>query len=298
MKRILKWTGIAIGGFLGIIVVAIVVLYFLGGSKINKTYEIDVKAVAIPAEGGSPEDGWPVAMVRLCQECHGDNLQGDIVVDDPLFATIAGSNLTSGKGGVGGTYTDIDWVRAIRHGVRPNGKPLLLMPSHEFYKFSDADLGQIIAYVKSVPPVDNEVTESKAGPLGRIIIPLSGDILPASIIDHTGPRPPEPAPGVTVEYGEYMSFVCSLCHGEELSGGTVPEYGPDSPPAPNLTPRGTLGRWSEEEFIRTLRSGKTPYGKNLNDEFMPWKSVGKFTDDQLKALWLYLSTLPARESTR
>ena len=298
MKRILKWIGIAVGGLVGIIVVALAVLYVWGSSKINTTYEINVIPVAIPAIAGSPEDGWPLAMVRLCQECHGDKLQGDVVVDDPLFGTFAAPNLTSGAGGIGGTYTDLDWVRAIRHGVRPNGKPLLLMPSHEFYKFSDADLGQIIAFFKSVPPVDNEVVDSKAGPLGRIIISLAGDILPASIIDHTGPRPPEPAPGVTAEYGEYMSFVCSVCHGEELSGGTVPFDEPPGPPAPNLTPRGTLGQWSEEEFIRTLRSGTTPYGKNLDDEFMPWKDIGLLTDDQLKALWLYLSNLPARETTQ
>ena len=172
------------------------------------------------------------------------------------------------------------------------------MPSHEFYKFSDADLGQIIAYVKSVPAVDNEVAETKVGPLGRIIVLLEGELLPASIIDHTGPRPPEPAPGVTVEYGEYMSFACSVCHGEELSGGTVPGDEPDAPPAPNLTPRGTLGQWSEEDFIGTLRSGTTPYGKRLDDEFMPWKDFGLLTDDQLKAIWLYLSTLSARETTQ
>ena len=120
--------------------------------------------------------------------------------------------------------------------------------------------------------------------MGRIIVLLEGELLPASIIDHTGPRPPEPAPGVTVEYGEYMSFACSVCHGEELSGGTVPGDEPDAPPAPNLTPRGTLGQWSEEDFIGTLRSGTTPYGKRLDDEFMPWKDFGLLTDDQLKAI--------------
>jgi mono/diheme cytochrome c family protein len=167
------------------------------------------------------------------------------------------------------------------------------MPSQEFYKFSDADLGENIAYVKSVPPVDNELAESKAGPLGRIFVLLDGELLPASIIDHTGPRPPEPAPGVTAEYGEYMSFLCSVCHGEELTGGVVPGDEPDAPPAPDLTPGGTLANWSEEDFFSTLRSGTTPYGKNLDDEFMPWKTIGTLTDDQLKALWLYLKSLPA-----
>ena len=214
-----------------------------------------------------------------------------------MFGKIVPPNLTSGRGGIGGTYTDIDWVRSIRHGVRPDGKPLFLMPSHEFYKFSDADLGEIIAYVKGVPPVDNEPPETSVGPLGRILTLVEGELLPASVIDHAGPRPAEPEPGVTAEYGKYMAWACSVCHGEELSGGTPPGGEADAPPAPNLTPRGTLSDWSEADFISTLRTGTTPYGKALDDEFMPWKDIGLLTDDQLKAVWLYLSSLEARETT-
>ena len=89
--------------------------------------------------------------------CHGDNLAGDTLVDDFAFARIAASNLTSGRGGIGGTYSDIDYVRAIRHGVGNDGKGLPIMPSEAFNKFSDHDLGAMIAYLKTLPPVDNEV---------------------------------------------------------------------------------------------------------------------------------------------
>ena len=72
----------------------------------------------------------------------------------------------------------------------------------------------------------------------------------------------------------------------------------DAPPAPDLTPGGALGDWSEGDFIGTLRTGTMPYGKALDDEFMPWKDIGLLTDDQLKAVWLYLSSLEARETTQ
>jgi hypothetical protein len=81
-----------------------------------------------------PEYGWPLAIVRFCRECHGDNLQGDVLSDDPVFGKIMPPNLTSGRGGIGTAYDDVDWVRSILHGVRPDGKPLFLMPSHEFNK--------------------------------------------------------------------------------------------------------------------------------------------------------------------
>jgi hypothetical protein len=71
---------------------------------------------------------------------------------------------------------------------------------------------------------------------------------------------------------------------------------PDSPPAPNLTPDGRLGNWTEEAFITTIRTGVTPDGRQLNSEFMPWPSIGKLDDDELRAVWLYLESLPPRQT--
>ena len=237
-----------------------------------------------------------VEAIALCQECHGEDLSDeDKLEEDPLFGTCSPRNLTPGRGGIGGTFSDIDYTRAIRHGIGKDGKALVIMPSEFFNKISDSDLGAIIAFLKSLPPVGNEVPETSLGPLGRIFTVLESSLLPATLIDHEAPRPAEPQPGVTKEYGHYTAFMCSLCHGDALSGGSVPGDEADAPPAPNLTHGGPLRLWSEAYFINTLRTGVTPGGRSLDSENMPWKFFTKMTDAELKAIWLYLKSLPAKE---
>jgi len=93
-----------------------------------------------------------------------------------------------------------------------------------------------------------------------------------------------------VEYGKYLSLQCTLCHGKNLNGQTVREGG-NVYVALNLTQGSEMRGWSEEDFVTTLRTGVTPSGHKLID-FMPWKYVGQMTDDELKAVWLYLQSLP------
>jgi mono/diheme cytochrome c family protein len=211
----------------------------------------------------------------------------------PGLITFTFPNLTAGAGGVGVTNTDEDWVRAIRHGVGHDGRGLVVMPARLFYDLSDEDLGALIAYLKTLPPVDNEMPPLNLGPLGRLMLGL-GQVLftgpDVIVIDHDGPRPVAPQPGITKEYGQYLTHVCTQCHGENFNGQTLEREGL----VPNLTPGGEVAFWSEEEFMGTLRTGVTPGGHQLN-EYMPWKYVGQMTDDELKAVWLYLQSLPALE---
>lgn len=166
LKKVLKWAGIALGGLVGVIVIILVILYFVGGARINKTYDIQVASVAVSNEAGAIERGRHlVEAVALCQECHGENLAGDVLKDSFIFGEIMPSNLTSGKGGLGGAYTDADFARAIRHGITSEGKGIIFMPSELFKVFGDEDLGAIIAYLRSLPPVDNELPKTSAGPL-------------------------------------------------------------------------------------------------------------------------------------
>ena len=120
--KILKWFGIVLGGLIGLIIVALVVLYFIGGSRVNKTYDIQVASVTVPTDEQSIERGRHVVeSMGLCTFCHGEDLSGDILEDDPVFGTFAPRNLTPGQGGIGGTFSDIDYVRAIRHGIGKDG---------------------------------------------------------------------------------------------------------------------------------------------------------------------------------
>jgi mono/diheme cytochrome c family protein len=296
MRKVLKWIGIVLGGLVGLILLAVVAVFVLSGLRINKTYDIEIGTVSIPTDTASIESGQHMATIRGCIDCHGENLGGEAFIEEPPLARLYATNLTSGKGGIGSTYTDADWERAIRHGVGPDGKPLLFMPAQEFYYLSDADLGEIIAYVKSVPPADNELPANTVGLLGRVLL-LSGQIelLPVEVIDHTGPRPSAPEPGVTVEYGEYLAVGCIGCHGQDFSGGPIAGAPPDWPPPPNLTPGGELAGWSEEDFITAMRTGVTPIGRQLRNEYMPWELIGQMTDDELKSVWLYLQSLPPKE---
>ena len=238
LLQLLKWAGIAIGGLIGLIVIAVVVVYFVAGARLNKTYDIEVAPIAIPTDEAAIARGKHlVESALICQECHGENLQGDVMEDDPPFGRIVASNLTPGRGGVGGTYGDVDFVRALRHGVRPDGTPLVIMPAELFTKLGDSDMGAVIAYVKSLAPVDNELPSTTLAPLGRLFFVLDlfgGPLLPAEVIEHGAPRKPVPRPGVTAEYGEYLAFLCIACHGDELGGVESEEYGL----APNITSGG------------------------------------------------------------
>ena len=75
MKNILKWIGIVLGGLVGLLVLAIVVLYVIGSARLNKTHEIQVENIAIPTTESVIVRGQSlVEALTFCQECHGDNL--------------------------------------------------------------------------------------------------------------------------------------------------------------------------------------------------------------------------------
>jgi mono/diheme cytochrome c family protein len=294
MKKVLKWVAIVIGAIIGLIVVALAAVYIISGIRIGKSYDdVAVEAKVLPAGDEAIARGRHLVEIS-CTDCHGEDLAGEAMVEDPIVATLFGSNLTSGEGGVAGDNTDGELVRAIRQGIGADGKSLWFMPSQEFNHWSDADVGAIVAYLRQVPPVNNQQPENSGGPLGRILF-LTGmlPLLPAELVDHEAVRPPAPPIGVSVEYGAYLGRGCNGCHGPELAGGPIPGTPPGSTIAANLTPAGALANWSEAEFIETMRGGTTPDGRVLDSEWMPWPTLARMTDDELMAIWLYLQSVPA-----
>jgi mono/diheme cytochrome c family protein len=293
----MKWIGRGAGGLVVILALALAAVYGVSEARMRKTYDVKVQPVAVPAGADAVRDGARLAVVRGCTDCHGPDMGGKMVIDDAPMARLAGTNLTRGRNGVAAAYTDGDWVRAIRHGVARDGRPLLFMPSHEFNPIGDADLGAMIAYLKQLPPVDSDLPENRVGPLGRALY-LAGQVplLPAERIDHDAPRGATPAPGATAEYGAYLATGCTGCHGPGFSGGKIPGTPPDWIPAANLTPHAEtgLGRWTERDFVRAMREGKRPDGSDI-DPLMPWKATAQMTDTELQAVWLYLRSVPARE---
>jgi len=324
MKKVLKWVGIGLVMLIGLLTVGLGVVYFKTEARLNKVYGLPKETVAIPTDAASIARGKHIYQFRGCQACHGgtdeynplllqsqadgslphdiqdiDRLQGNVYMDDPAVGKVVATNLTSGQGGMADQYTDETWVHAIRHGVRYNGKPLLFMPSTEFYFLSNADLGAVIAYVKSVPPVDNVLPVSQVSMTGRILMTLVPAVtfMPAEMIPHDAPRSIAPEIAVTPEYGEYLTQSCKVCHGLTMSGGKIPAFPSSWPAAPNLTwgSGSALPRWSEADFITAMRTGKRPQGQPINSTYMPWTSFRYMDNLELKAVWVYLKSLPQKD---
>lgn len=290
MKRLLKYLGLFLGALVLLCGVAVTAVYALSAQKLGRTHEVVVRPVAIPADAERIERGRHIARTRGCVDCHGQDFGGAKVVDDPAVGVMWGPNLTGGRGGLAAGFKDEDWIRAIRHGVAPDGRALVLMPSLEYSQLSDDDLGSVIAYLKTLSKVDRERVPLKVGPVARALM-LAGEIkLAAEHIDHAGLRPPTVIPGVTVDYGRYLAVGCTGCHGEQFAGGRIAGAPPDWPLARNLTPAGDLAKWNEADFLKTLETGVRPDGKPLNP-VMPI-AFGQMTDVEKKALWMYLRTLP------
>ena len=294
MKKVLKWFGITIGVLLGLVIILLAVFYFKGNSMVSRTYDIPAENIPIPTDAASLTRGKHFAQA-ICTGCHGADLSGQLMIQAP-FATVYAANLTSGKGGAGAEFSDADFIRAIRHGVDDQGRALIVMPSIGFWNFSDSDLADIVAYVKSVPPVDSEYPDPQVNVLGKIMFGagmFGPNIVPANVIAHDQ-HPPAAPEGVTAQYGQYLVNVsgCRDCHGAQLSGGNNGK--PGALDAPNLTPGGDLKTWSAADFIKTVRTGVKPDGHVLNPDEMPWKDFGSnYSDDELNAIFLYLQSLEA-----
>jgi mono/diheme cytochrome c family protein len=298
MKKFLKWFGIIAGGLIGLLVVAMLVLYGMGQARLNKKYDVPVQMVEIPTDAEALAEGKRIFQYRGCEACHGENLQGLVYLDNPAIGQVITPNLTSGLGGIGNQLTDEDLIRAIKHGIRSDGTPLLFMPSTEFYFLSDQDLGNVLAYIRSKPPVDNEIPPSKLSTTGFVVMNIAKTIsfLPAELIPHDQPSPPAPEPGITAEYGAYLSQSCMVCHGPTYSGGKITGFPDEWPAAPNLTSGlgSRLPNWGEEGFIKIIRTGEN-HGRKINPSYMPWTSYRHMSDDELKAVYTFLMSLPPKD---
>jgi mono/diheme cytochrome c family protein len=323
MKKFWKWVGVVLGVLAGLIVIIFVVVYLKTQARLTRVYHLPEETVPIPTDAASIEYGRHIFRFRGCEACHSSgefldlsgpsqtlthltgpsqdvpHMEGHVYLDDPAMGRVIASNLTPGKGGVGSTYKDQDWVHAIRHGVRPDGTPLLFMPSTEFYFLSDRDLGAVIAYIESAPPVDHEQRRSSLSLTGRLIMTVlpTFTFVPAELIHHNAPRPELPEPGITPEYGGYLTQSCKVCHGLTMSGGPIPGFPSSWPPALNLTfgEGSSLPSWTEASFITAIRTGVTPDGRELRPKYMPWRSYKFMDDDELKAVWVYLQSLPRKK---
>lgn len=286
----MRWV-LRIGAALvALVVLAAGTLWLLSNRALARRYDVTAAPITIPTDSAALARGRHLATaIGKCVDCHGENL-GGTVMDMGPFGTFSPPNLTTGRGG-SPARSDAEWVRTIRHGVGAGGRPLVFMPSLAYHPMTEADLGALIAYLKSVPPVDTVLPPTRLGPIARLVLARTPErLLAASAIDHAAPFPTAIPAGPTAEYGRYLAEIggCTSCHGADLKGG-IHEGPPEVPASADLTPAGKMGSWSEEDFRKALREGVRPDGSVINP-FMPWRLTRLMTDEEISAVWAYLKT--------
>ncbi|HMA39993.1 MAG TPA: cytochrome c [Gemmatimonadales bacterium] len=227
-------------------------------------------------------------------------LAGGLAFHLPV-GTFRAPNLTPDSQTGIGRLSDGEIARVLRFGVLPSGRAAV--PFMAAQDLSDADLLAIVSFLRSQPPVRRAVPPHDINFLGKAVL--------AFIIKPIGPSgtPPaeSPPPGPTVERGAYLVRVvaeCTGCHTERshvdgsytgpLLGGGTPIEAEGAPGLvavpPNLTPEPRTGRiaaWSEDQFVARFRQGKL-----IPQSPMPWGAFARMSNDDLRAIYRYLRTVP------
>ena len=292
--RIVKWGGAGLLALLSVLLALLSVAVFstsaltaLGMVKQRgRSAPIpDIKVAATPeliARGKDISDG-------LCGECHSrtGTLTGgyDLAVElqAPIGSFVA-ANLT--PAGSLQHWSDGEIFRAIRNGIDAEGRWLTMMSYVRAGQLSDDDIKAVIAYIRSVPAAGNPTPDppDHMNMLGLAM--LGAGMLTTGKPVITG-QISGPLKGPTSQFGEYiLSYQdCRECHGNNLTGGAPGQLAPLGPDL-NL-----VKEWTLDGFTAAMRTGIDPNGHQISEQ-MPWRSVGKMDDDELAAIYEYLTHMP------
>jgi mono/diheme cytochrome c family protein len=296
MNRWVRGALIGVAGVIAVAAAAVATGALIADRKMLRKVEVPVAAVTLPDDPARIEYGRYLYESRGCAECHGKDGGGKTVINDGAFQ-VRGPQISRGAHSATVKYREEDWVRSIRHGVDPTGRPLIVMPSEDYNRLTDADLGALVAYIRQMPEVVGQPRVVELPLLVRVLYGYGAIQDAASKIDHSLPPEVAVAEGATAEHGRYVANMCIGCHGQGFSGGKVPGGPPDWPATANLTPGegSVMGRYPDvQAFATMLRSGKRPDGGAI--AVMPFESLSKLSDTDIGALYAFLKTLPPRSA--
>ena len=295
MNKWVKGTSLALAAVAIIAAATVLVGKEMGERKMQRMVEVPSDHLVVASAGASLEQGRYLFATRGCADCHGANGGGKEVIRSGAMLVVS-PNITRGANSATAAYVGVDWVRTLRHGVKPSGRPVMIMPSEDYNRLSDDDVAAVIAYVQQLPPV--------AGQRATVQLPVAVKVLyafghvkdAAELIDHHLPPQAPVQAAVSLAHGAYVANSCVGCHGATLSGGKIPGAPPEWPAPANLTPgSGSAMKQypTPEAFMAMLRSGKRPDGSAISS-VMPFGSLREMNDVDVRALHSYLQTLPPR----
>jgi len=284
-SRALRWGGV---GLAAVLTIAVSSVSALTAAGLVKQYGRSAPLPNLKVELTSERVARGKAVTdSFCSGRHATTLTGggNLAKDLPInIGSFVVANLT--PAGALKQWSDGEIFRAVRNGVDASGGWLAIMSFTNASRLSDNDTAAVIAYLRSLPaagaPTPGQLDRFNLLGLAMLGAGLLPDAKPV-----TAARIAAPPRGPTAQYGEYLlSFQdCRECHGKDLSGGVpgqLPPLGPDL---------GVVGQWTVGEFITTMRSGVDPNGHQLGEQ-MPWRPIGRMDDDELVAMYRYLTQSP------
>ena len=217
------------------------------------------------------------------------------VFSDQMLPWLVAPNITPDKETGAGNWSDDALARAIREGIGHDGRTLFpLMPYPDYRQMSDEDLASVIAYLRSVPAVRNQLPTTK--------MPFPLNFLVQNMPEPVTAAVPAADQSTPMARGAYLvrMAACAECHTPQEQGQPMPGmdfaggfilYEPKGPVAStNITPAASgIGYYNDTTFVQALRVGKV--GARPLHAAMPWYFYGKMTDDDLKSIFAYLQTL-------
>lgn len=314
-KRVLK-IGLML---IGLIIALVLIFIIYVQSSLPRVS--DAPDLEVPMDDESIQRGEYLANhVMICMDCHSKR-DWNRYTGPPLSATLGqGGELFDQTMGFPGKYvssnitpfnlkdwTDGEIYRAITSGVSKDGRALFpIMPYPNYAKMDKEDIYDVIAYVRSLEPIEITNEESYSDfPMNLIIKFIPGDP------EHSQ----KPDKNDQVAYGKYMlnAAGCYNCHTKEDKGEYV---GPDLAGgmeikfpngnilrSPNITPHESgIGNWSEKKFISRFRSyaDSVYQSPEISDDemqtIMPWTMYADMKDEDLKAIYAYLQTVEPIEN--
>jgi cytochrome c553 len=281
MKQLLRWIGIVLGSLAVLVIIAYAVVYVLAERILGRAYDVPAVSISIPIDSESISEGRRLALIHGCfGGCHGRQVEGTVMFDEPMIARVVAPNLTASVR----KYSDSELIGIIRNGVRPGGRSMMVMPAEAFGLLTDGDLGRIIAFLKSLAAVDGPGPSLSLGPLGRIGI-ATGKFKPVAMLIAETVPPPD-ATSEQSAYGRYLArTTCAECHGTSLRGDSNPDF-----TSPSLQ---VVAAYSPEQFAQLMRTGDALGARKLAT-MTPWakQHSSHFTDSEVAALYTYLHTMP------
>lgn len=324
MKPWLKRTLWILGGLLAIVVIIIagfVVYVQSAWDSGNDRPVVAMKASSDPTSIARGE--YLFKNTHTCWECHSPERSANVPPSGgrafdmrnvgPGFGIFYSRNITPDPETGIGAWSDGEIVRALREGLRPDGKTLFpIMPVEAFRGLSDEDALAIVSYLRSIPPVKSPSKASEPSFFAKALYTF-GVIAPGQQITEPIIAPKK---AINSEYGKYLAnhaASCMECHTprnledgsfyrDSLFAGSTFVYGTDEPGiavlahAKNITPdmETGIGSWTEDQFLDAVRAGMRPDGTVLSTH-MPYSYYGLMDVDDLRAIFVYLQSIPTHK---